>query len=383
MFPEAGLQLTLVGGVPRLPVAMTISLNKAVDDRAAGVASLDERSREIFRRLVDTYLAIGEPVGSRTIARTLPGSLSPASIRNVMADLEDAGLIYSPHTSAGRVPTQAGLRLFVDALLNLNPLAAEEQAKIEAQVASSNRQRTREEILAETTNLLSGLSHCAGVVVAPKLNVRLRHIEFVHLAAGRALVVLVGDDGSVENRAVEIAPGIPPSSLARAGNYLNQRCQGKTLAEVQRFVRDDLETVKRELDELTARVVETGVATWSGAKTPDEKTLIVRGRANLIEDSATLADLERVRQLFDDLETQKDLVELLGAAEGGEGVKIFIGSESKLFSLSGSSLIVAPYRDQEDKIVGVLGVIGPTRINYARIIPMVDYTARIVGRLLT
>jgi heat-inducible transcriptional repressor len=362
---------------------MTISLNKAVDDRAAGVASLDERSREIFRRLVDNYLATGEPVGSRTIARTLPGSLSPASIRNVMADLEDAGLIYSPHTSAGRVPTQAGLRLFVDALLNLNPLAAEEQAKIEAQVASSNRQRTREEILAETTNLLSGLSHCAGVVVAPKLNVRLRHIEFVHLAAGRALVVLVGDDGSVENRAVEIAPGIPPSSLARAGNYLNQRCQGKTLAEVQRFVREDLETVKRELDELTARVVETGVATWSGAKTPDEKTLIVRGRANLIEDSATLADLERVRQLFDDLETQKDLVELLGAAEGGEGVKIFIGSESKLFSLSGSSLIVAPYRDQEDKIVGVLGVIGPTRINYARIIPMVDYTARIVGRLLT
>ena len=195
--------------------------------------------------------------------------------------------------------------------------------------------------------------------------------------------MLVGEDGSVENRAVEIAPGIPPSTLVRASNYLNARCQGQTLAEVQRFVREELATVKRELDELTARVVETGVATWSGAKSPDEKTLIVRGRANLIEDSATLADLERVRQLFDDLETKKDLVELLGAAEGGEGVKIFIGSESKLFSLSGSSLIVAPYRDQEEKIVGVLGVIGPTRINYARIIPMVDYTARVVGRLLT
>ncbi len=285
---------------------MTISITRP-DERTTGVATLDERSREIFRRLVDTYLATGEPVGSRTIARTLPGSLSPASIRNVMADLEDSGLIFSPHTSAGRVPTQSGLRLFVDALLNLNPLAAEEQAKIEAQVASSNRQRTREEILAETTNLLSGLSHCAGVVVAPKLNVRLRHIEFVHLGPGRAMVVLVGEDGSVENRAVDIAPGIPPSTLVRASNYLNARCQGQTLAEVQRFVREELATVKRELDELTARVVETGVATWSGAKSPDEKTLIVRGRANLIEDSATLADLERVRQLFDDLETKRDL----------------------------------------------------------------------------
>jgi heat-inducible transcriptional repressor len=352
------------------------------DEKLPGLAGLDQRSREIFRRLVDTYLETGEPVGSRTISRILPSALSPASVRNVMMDLEDAGLILSPHTSAGRIPTEAGLRFFIDALLEVGSISPEERARIDAQIAGSNRQRRIDEVLGEATTMLSGLSHCAGVVLAPKLNARLKHIEFVSLAPGRALVIIVGEDGSVENRAISVPPGLPPSTLVRATNYLSARFQGKTVGEIKRFVREELEELKQELDELAARVVEAGVATWGGVDA-EEKTLIVRGQANLLEDGAALDDLERVRKLFDDIENKKELVQLLGLAEDGEGVRIFIGSENKLFSMSGSSLIVAPYKNQEEKIVGVLGIIGPTRLNYARIIPMVDYTAKVVGRLLT
>jgi heat-inducible transcriptional repressor len=238
-------------------------------------------------------------------------------------------------------------------------------------------------VLDEATSLLSGLSHCAGVVMAPKLNARLRHIEFVNLGPGRALVILVGEDGSVENRVISVPPGLPPSTFLRASNYLSTRFQGKTIAEVRRFVREEMDQLKRELDELAANVVETGVAVWSGESDPEAKTLIVKGQANLLENRTAAEDLERVRRLFDDIENKKELIQLLGLAEEGDGVKIFIGSENRLFSLSGSSLVVAPYRSSEEKIVGVLGIIGPTRMNYARIIPMVDYTAKVVGRLLT
>ncbi len=238
-------------------------------------------------------------------------------------------------------------------------------------------------MLGEATTLLSGLSHCAGVVMAPKMNARLKHIEFVNLAPGRALVILVGEDGAVENRVIDVPPGLPPSTFVTASNYLSTRFQGKTIAEVQRFMREEMASLRRELDELSARIVEAGIAVWSGDSDPDAKTLIVRGQANLLENTTAFDDLERIRKLFDDIENKKELVQLLGLAEAGEGVRIFIGSENKLFSLSGSSLIVAPYRNSEEKIVGVLGIIGPTRMNYARIIPMVDYTAKVVGRLLT
>ncbi len=353
------------------------------DERATGIAGLDQRSREVFRRLVDTYLETGEPVGSRTISRILPSNLSPASVRNVMMDLEDSGLIFSPHTSAGRVPTEAGLRFFVDALLEVGAVAPDERARIDAQIAASNRTRRIEDVLGEASTLLSGLSHCAGVVLAPKMNAPLKHIEFVSLAPGRALVIIVAEDGAVENRVIEVPPGLPPAALTRAANYLSARFQGKTIAEVKRFVRDEMDFLRRELDEVSAKVVEAGIAVWSGDIDPDSKTLIVRGQANLLEQQTGFDDLERIRKLFDDIENKKELIQLLGLAEAGEGMRIFIGSENKLFSLSGSSLIVAPYRNSEEKIVGILGIIGPTRMNYARIIPMVDYTAKVVGRLLT
>lgn len=344
------------------------------------IARLDQRSRDIFRLIVESYLGKGEPVSSRNLSRQLPIALSPASVRNVMADLEELGLIYAPHTSAGRLPTHTGLRLFVDGLLELGDLSEEERAQIEAKVGAV-RDQPIEDVLSEAGELISGLSHCAGVVLSQKQIERLKQIEFVALDPGKALVVLVGEDSGVENRIISIPEGLPPSALVEATNYLNAILHGLTLQDVMAQVAHDIKHKKAELDVLTTKVIEAGLASWSGV-VGDRKSLIVRGRANLLNELTAAEDLERVRQLFDDLETKESLIELLGATETADGVSIFIGSESKLFSLSGSSLIVAPFKNGDRKIVGALGVIGPTRLNYARIIPMVDYTARLVGRLL-
>jgi heat-inducible transcriptional repressor len=345
------------------------------------LAQLNERSREIFRLIVESYLATGEPVGSRNLSRILPMTLSPASVRNVMSDLEQLGLVYAPHTSAGRLPTEIGLRFFVDALMQIGDLTENDRQAIEAQVAAAGQAKSVEAVLTEASGLLSGLSRAAGVVLTAKSNQRLKHIEFVRLEPERALVVLVAEDGQVENRVLNIPIGLPTSALIEAGNFLNARVRGRTLADVKAELERRLREGQAELDELTQRIVAAGLASWSGGER-DERKLIVRGQAHLLEDLKALADLERVRLLFDDLETRREVVDLLGRAEQAEGVRIFIGSENKLFSLSGSSTIVAPYHDASGQIVGVLGVIGPTRLNYARIIPMVDYTARVVSKLL-
>jgi heat-inducible transcriptional repressor len=354
----------------------------AVEAPSSALTSLDRRSREIFRRIVESYLDTGEPVGSRNLSRILPMSLSPASIRNVMADLEQLGLVYAPHTSAGRLPTEFGLRFFVDALLEVGDLSADERRQIEAQVKAHDAGRSVESVLSEASQMLSGLSRGAGVVLASKADLRLKHIEFVRIEPTRALVVLVGEDGTVENRLVDIDPGATPSALIEAANYLNTSLRGRTLAEARAELQRRQTAAQTELDELTAKLVQAGFASVAEASAGRPETLIVRGRANLLEDVKAVEDLERIRLLFDDLETQRELIGLLTGAESGEGVRIFIGSENKLFSLSGSSLVVSPYRDSEQRIVGVLGVIGPTRLNYARIVPMVDYTAKVVGKLL-
>ena len=342
---------------------------------------LNERSRAIFRQIVESYLATGEPVGSRNISRNLPMTLSPASVRNVMSDLEQLGLIFAPHTSAGRLPTHMGLRLFVDGLLELGNLTEVERKQIQSQIAF-RREKSIDQLLGEAGEMISGLSHCAGVVLAEKQVSRLKHIEFVPLEPGRALVVLVGDDQTVENRVISLPPGLPPSALVEAANYLNAHVRGLSIDEARSRIEQQITTARAELDTLTQKVIEAGLAEWAGAL-GDRQSLIVRGQSNLLKDLTAIEELERIRQLFEDLETKSELIQLLGLAERAEGVRIFIGSENKLFSLSGSSLIVAPFEDTSRKIVGVLGVIGPTRLNYARIIPMVDYTARLVGRLLT
>lgn len=353
------------------------------DDRATGLAGLDQRSREIFRRLVDTYLETGEPVGSRSISKMLPSGLSPASIRNVMMDLEDSGLIYSPHTSAGRIPTEAGLRFFVDALLDVGSVTENERTIIDAQIKSGNHPRRFEDVLGDASMMLSGLSHCAGVVLSPKLSPRLKHIEFVNLSPGRALVILVSEEGSVENRVIDVPAGLPASIFMRATNYLSAVAQGRTIDEVQNWISTEMQKLRSELDEVSARLVETGLAVWAGGSDFDARSLIVKGQANLLENTTATIDFDRMRKLFEDIENKRELVDLLGLAERAEGVRIFIGSENKLFSMSGSSLIAAPFRNAENKIVGVLGIIGPTRLNYARIIPMVDYTAKVVGKLIS
>jgi heat-inducible transcriptional repressor len=342
---------------------------------------LNERSREIFKRIVETYLATGEPVGSRNLSRALPMTLTPASVRNVMSDLESLGLIYAPHTSAGRLPTQTGLRLFIDGLLEVGDITLDERTQIESRIAGSGRRRAMEDLLGEAGEMLSGLSRCAGVVLVDKQSKRLKQVEFVNLGERRALAVLVGEDGDVENRIVNLPDGLPLSSLHEASNYLNARIGGLTLAEARARIEKEIEERRAQLDALTASIVTEGLATWSG-DVDERKSLIVCGRAHLLEDVRAMEDLERVRLLFEDLDTKTDLIQLLGLAERAEGVRIFIGSENKLFSLSGSALIVSPFEDTEQKIVGVLGVIGPTRLNYARIIPMVDYTAKLLGRLV-
>jgi heat-inducible transcriptional repressor len=357
-----------------------VSINTPIGSPQVGLAQLDERSREIFRQIVESYLATGEPVGSRNISRLIPITLSPASVRNVMADLEALGLIYAPHTSAGRLPTELGLRFFVDALLEIGDLSGGDRQSIEAQVRAA-RGGSLDAVLAEASQLLSGLSRGAGVVTAAKNNPRLKQIEFVRLEPGRALVVLVSEDGQIENRLLTLPADLPASSLVEATNFLNARIRGKTLDEARAELERALVTARAELDELTQKVVAEGLASWSGGEAPDRR-LIVRGHAKLLEDLKAMEDLERVRLLFDDLETKRGVIELLGKAEDAEGLRIFIGSESKLFSLSGSSTIVAPYRDGAGRVVGVLGVIGPTRLNYARVIPMVDYTAKVVSRVL-
>jgi heat-inducible transcriptional repressor len=336
-----------------------------------------DRPREVFRHLVEAFLASGEPVGSRTLSQRLPLTLSPASIRNVMADLESMGLLYAPHTSAGRVPTEKGLRLFVDGLLEIGELAPDERVAIEARMSGSGQRI--EDMLTQATQSLAGLSRCAGLMITAKQDSPLKHVEFVAVAPGKAMVIMVSEDGQVENRVIDTPVGLPPSAMQEASNYLGARLRGRTIDLARDEILAELDGEKRELDTLTAKVVAAGLATLAGP----EKVLIVRGAANLLDEKLEgQADLDRIRTLFEDIERKADLIQLLELAKDGAGVRIFIGSENRLFSLSGSSIVAAPYANAQGKIVGVIGVLGPTRLNYGRIIPMVDHTAKVIGRLL-
>lgn len=345
---------------------------------AAPLTDLNERSRDIFRRLVETYIETGEPVGSRTIAKGLDQPLSAASVRNVMQDLEQLGLLESPHASAGRIPTQSGLRLFVDGLLEIGEISAEERAEIEK--LNDDRDGDISRALDHAGSMLSGLSQCASLVFAPKREAPIRHLEIVSLNAAAALVVLVTEDGAVENRMIQPPPGLTPSAMREAANFLNAMLVGRTLSEAKEVVAREIERRRRELDDTAQALVEAGVAVWSGDGAVEPDRLVVRGRANLLSGAA--ADLDRMRKLLDDLERKRDIAQLLDLAREGEGVRIFIGSENKLFSLSGSTLVISPYMNADRKLVGAIGVIGPTRLNYGRIVPIVDYTARMMGEVL-
>ncbi len=348
------------------------------------IEDLNQRSRTIFRQIVDTYILTGEPVGSRTLSQKLDNPLSPASIRNVMADLEDSGLIFSPHKSAGRVPTNAGLRLFVDGMLEMGNLSSAERTTIRVKCQESGQ--NVEDVLTRATTMLSGLSQCASLVIAPKNDLPLKHMEFIYLSPGQALVVMVSEGDDVENRLIKIPLGLTPAALTQAGNYLNARLVGRTFAEAKNHIIQELKNQQAELDSLTQSVVEQGLAVWAGNQTSGngrpQDNLIIRGQANLLENLEAVNNLERIRRLFSDLESKRDLIDLLESAREADGVRIFIGSENNLFSLSDSSVIASPYMDGKNNILGVIGVIGPTRLDYARIIPLVDYTAKVIGKIL-
>jgi heat-inducible transcriptional repressor len=356
----------------------TANVSNPIFSRGASLAELDERAREIFRRIVESYLETGEPVGSRTLSKGgLP--LSPASIRNTMQDLTQLGLLGAPHISAGRLPTHAGLRLFVDGLMEVGDVGDDERRSIEARLRAHGR--NYDDALNEASSILSGLAGGAGVVVTPVRDAGVTHVEFVPLSGERTLAIMVFDDGTVENRLIRRPAGVTPSALQEASNFLNARLRGRTLAEAKADLKADLERARRELDDSSARLVEDGLAAWGGGEA-EERALIVRGRANLLEDRETLEDLERVRSLFEDLEQKEQLIQLLDGVRDGQGVRIFIGAETRLFSLSGSAVIAAPYMTGTQRVVGAIGVIGPARLNYARIIPLVDYTARVLGQVM-
>ena len=346
------------------------------------VQVLNDRAREILRHIVETYVSSGEAVGSRTLSRMGDVNLSPATIRNVMADLEDAGLLYARHTSAGRLPTDAGLRMFVDGLLEVGRLSEDERERIEAQCAANGR--SVEQVLTQASQSLAGLSQLVGLVVAPQSESALQHIEFVSLGPGRALVVMVLRNGVIENRIIDVPVGMPSSALVEASNYLTARLIGKTLGEARGAVTSELARDRAQLDALTGDLVERGLAVWSGteAAAAGQGALIVRGQSKLLEDVTAIDDLERVRRLFSALERKETLLRLLDLSSEAQGVRIFIGAENELFRNAGCSLIISPYKNADEMVVGAIGVIGPTRMNYARIIPMVDYTASVVGRLI-
>ena len=343
------------------------------------IDALNDRSREVFRRVVESYLQTGMPVGSRSLTRDFSERVSAATIRNVMQDLEYIGLLESPHVSAGRVPTQSGLRLFVDSLLEIDPVAATDRQKLDATRASNERDMST--MLDNVGKALSSITQGASLVLTPKHEAPLKHIEFVSLAADRALVVLVFADGHVENRVFTPPPGLPPSAMREAANFLNAFADGRSLGELRKRIRSEIGHRRQEIDSLARDLVERGMAVWENAGEPEER-LIVRGRAHLLEQTDT-ENLLRIRELFDDLERKRDIAEVLELTESGDGVRIFIGSENRLFSLTGSTLVVSPYMNADRRIIGAVGVIGPTRLNYGRIVPIVDYTAQLIGRMLS
>ena len=341
---------------------------------------MNNRSREVFRRVVEGYLTDGEPVGSRTLSREFSEDISAATIRNVMQDLELLGLLGSPHTSAGRIPTQLGLRMFVDGILEVSEVNNSDRKKIDKIISDETNQV--EDILDDISTTLSGVTQGASLVLTPKNEAPIKHVEFLPLSASQALVVLVFADGHVENRLFKPPLGQTPSSMKEAANFLNAIMGGNTLSEAKKLIKNEIDYRRQELDSLAHDLVRSGLALWEDSEERNER-LIVKGRANLLNESSQQEDLDRIKNLFDDLERKRDIADFLELTEKGEGVRIFIGSENKLFSLTGSSLVVSPYMNSDRKVIGAVGVIGPTRLNYGRIVPVVDYTAQLVGKMIS
>jgi heat-inducible transcriptional repressor len=339
---------------------------------------LNPRSRSILRILVDSYVSTGQAMGSRTLSAQLAGilgmELSPATIRNAMAELEEAGLLYSPHTSAGRLPTEAGLRLFVNSLMEVRPIDTALQAELEKQMDLPHLPNALE----KASMALSSLSQCAGLVAAPKIDRPFKQIEFVSLTSTRILAVWEALDGNVENRIIDTEMPITASDLQRASNYLNRHLHGRTLSEARLTIQAEIMKRQHELDALTINLVEQGLIIPGS----EPGLLIVRGQAHLLNDVKEIGELDRLRKLFTTLEQRETMLQLIEQTGNADGVQIFIGSENPLFDHSGCAMVLAPYKNSQQQVIGAIGVIGPARLNYNRIIGMVDYTAKILSGVL-
>ena len=352
-----------------------------MSDNVTGSVELSPRNSDVFQTLVEMYLQNGTPVGSRSLSRELDVKLSSATIRNAMQDLEYLGLLKSPHISAGRIPTELGLRLFVDEYLEISNVDDDERSLIDA-IAVDESAEVAEQ-LDRAGTVLSRLTHSASLVLAPKCQLPIKHVEFVSLAPDRALVVLVTADGRVENRVFRPPEGQTPSSMRQAANFVNSIAAGRSVGELKSIVDSEIELQKAEIDRLASQLVKEGLAVWENTAGQNHgERLIVRGRSNLLGSDEVKINMDLIRELFDDLERKRDIADFLQFVEDSEGVRIFIGSENKLFSLTGSTLVISPYMSNDRRIVGAVGVIGPTRLNYGRIVPIVDYTAQLVGKLV-
>lgn len=340
---------------------------------------LGGRSLEIFKSLVEIYVDQGGPVGSKTLSEHLETSLSSATIRNIMVDLEDAGLLYSPHTSAGRIPTVKGLRFFVDGLLEQKELTQEERSQLERHASRNNK--NLDEIIADTSHVLADLSHCASLVLAPTIDhVRIKHIEFLPLSDGKGLVVLVSNEGTIENRIITLPEGITVSQLQSASRFINAHLVDHTLEESMGWIQKALLQDRHQLDALSQLLVQQGLAISIGGD--DEGSLIVHGQSQLLKSIQTIEELDQIKHLFITLERKETASKLIQSSLGADGVKIFIGAEHELFQKSGCSMIVSPYKNEMQQIVGLIGVIGPMHMNYRRIIPLVNYSAKLISKLL-
>lgn len=340
---------------------------------------LNPRSLEILRHIVDVYIQTGEPTGSLTLAERLGNTLSSATIRNVMARLEDLGLLYAPHKSAGRLPTEEGLRFFVQGLIEECELSDTDRQMIEDRCREKSL--SLPDLLSEVSTVLSGLSHSAGLVIIPKEEKTLKHIEFVSIDPRCALAIMVTTDGDVENRLIDLPPGITHATLVEASNYLSARLTGQTLNQAKKKIAYELTVHKETLDSLTKDVIRSGLAVWQGEG--KNASLIVNGQSNLLHSVRYVEELGAIKEIFSLLEKKENLVHLLDASLKADGVQIFIGAENDLFKYVGCSLVMSPYQNKVGNVVGAVGVIGSTRINYGRVIPMVNYTSKILSRLIS
>jgi heat-inducible transcriptional repressor len=340
----------------------------------ADKTALNERAQTLLKTLVERYIVDGQPVGSRALSRYSGLDLSPASIRNVMADLEDMGFIASPHTSAGRVPTARGYRFFVDTLLTLKPLDLVEIHQLEEQLHTESTQK----LVASASQLLSELTHFAGVVMTPRRNAGFRHIEFLKLSESRILLIIVTPDGSVQNRILMTEKPYTPSELTEASNLLNQHFAGLTFDEIRRRVQEELRQLTEDMTRLMTAALEAG----SSAASEAAEDVVISGEGNLLDSEDLSSNMKNLRKLFELFEHRTGLLQLLDLSSRAQGVQIFIGGESGVAPLDECSVITAPYT-VEGQVVGTVGVIGPTRMAYERVIPLVDITAKLLSSALT